>query len=179
MAAVYTSELANGLGNLASRVAAMIVKYFDGVLPETGDAGPAEQLLSARLADTVVTTEAAMDRLALSEAIGAVEEFVSAINGYVTEQAPWQVAKDTSHEGRVRLSTILWTAAEALRAVAVLHAPTMPKTAVALWESLGATDQLGPLEQQGIRDAGRWGQLAAGATVTKPPSLFPRLTEQA
>jgi methionyl-tRNA synthetase len=179
MSAVYTSELANGLGNLASRVAAMIGKYFDGVLPDTGDAGPAEQLLSAQLADAVVTAEAAMDRLALSEALGAIEEFVSAVNGYVTEQAPWQVAKDGSDEGRLRLSTILWTAAEALRAVAVLHAPTMPKTAAALWESLGAAEQLGPLERQDIRDAGRWGQLAAGATVTKPPSLFPRLTEQA
>jgi len=175
--AVYTAELANGLGNLASRVAAMVSKYFDGVLPKPGDAGPAEQLLSARLADTVVTAEAAMDRLALHEAIGAVEGFVGAINGYVTEQEPWKVAKDTSEEGRLRLATILWTAAEALRAVAVLHAPTMPKTAAVLWDSLGAVESLGPLVQHDIRDAGRWGQLVPGVVVTKPPALFPRLPD--
>jgi methionyl-tRNA synthetase len=179
MSAVYTSELANGLGNLASRVAAMIGKYFDGVLPEPGTAGPAEQLVSARLADAVLTAEAAMDRLALHDAIGAVEEFVSAVNGYVTEQEPWKVAKDTTEEGRARLATILWTSAEALRAVAVLHAPTMPKTAARLWESFGAAEQLGLLADQDIRDAGRWGQLAAGATVTKPESLFPRLPDDA
>jgi methionyl-tRNA synthetase len=179
MKAVYTSELANGLGNLASRVAAMIGKYFDGVLPEPGTAGPAEQLMSARLADAVLSAEAAMDRLALHEAIGAVEEFVGAVNGYVTEQEPWKVAKDTSDEGRARLATILWTSAEALRAVAVLHAPTMPKTAATLWESLGAAEQLGPLADQDVSDAGRWGQLAAGATVTKPESLFPRLPDEA
>jgi methionyl-tRNA synthetase len=179
MRAVYTSELANGLGNLASRVAAMVGKYFDGVLPAPGEAGPAEQLLSAQLADTVVTAEAAIDRLALHEALGAIEGFVASTNGYVSEQEPWKVAKDTSDDGRARLATILWTAAEALRAVAVLHAPTMPKTAAALWESLGAADRLGSLDEQDIRDSGRWGQLAAGATITKPQSLFPRLPDEA
>jgi methionyl-tRNA synthetase len=178
MKAVYTSELANGLGNLASRVAAMIGKYFDGVLPEPGEAGPAEQLVSAALADAAVTADGAMDRLALHEALGAIEGFVGRINGYVTEQEPWKVAKDDSPEGRARLGTILWTAAEALRAVAVLHAPTMPRTAAVLWESLGAQEQLGALADQDIRDAGRWGQLAAGATVTKPASLFPRLADE-
>jgi methionyl-tRNA synthetase len=178
MKSVYTAELANGLGNLASRVAAMIGRYCDGVLPAAGEPGPAEQLLTAQLSDAVVSAEAAMDRLALHEALGAIEQFVAAINGYVTEQEPWRVAKNDSAEGRARLGTILWTAAEALRAVAVLHAPTMPKTALALWTSLGADTQLGPLADQDIMNAGRWGQLEAGALVTKPESLFPRLAEE-
>jgi methionyl-tRNA synthetase len=53
----------------------------------------------------------------------------------------------------------------------------MPRTALALWASLGADTQLGPLADQDLRDAGRWGQLQAGAAVTKPASLFPRLAE--
>jgi methionyl-tRNA synthetase len=156
----------------------MIGRYCDGVLPAAGEPGPAEQLLTAQLSDAVVSAEAAMDRLALHEALGAIEQFVAAINGYVTEQEPWRVAKNDSAEGRARLGTILWTAAEALRAVAVLHAPTMPKTALALWTSLGADTQLGPLADQDIMNAGRWGQLEAGALVTKPESLFPRLAEE-
>ncbi len=51
MSAVYTSELANGLGNLASRVTAMVGKYFDGVLPEATAEGDAERALAATLVD--------------------------------------------------------------------------------------------------------------------------------
>jgi methionyl-tRNA synthetase len=179
MSAVYTSELANGLGNLASRVTAMVGKYFDGTLPEATDHGPAEQTLADRLASTAATADAAIDRIAIHEALGATAEFVSAVNGYVTEQEPWKVAKDDSPEGRARLATILYTAAEALRAVAVLHNPVMPKTGAALWAALGAGATLGDLAGQRIQDAGRWGQLPAGSTLTKGTALFPRLADDA
>ena len=63
-------------------------------------------------------------------------------------------------EGRARLATILYAAAESLRAVAVLHNAVMPKTSAALWEALGAAEALGPLADQRIADAGRWGAAA-------------------
>jgi len=173
--AVYTAELANGLGNLASRVAAMVTRYHGGVLPAAGEAGAAETALAARLAATVATADEAMDRLALHEAVGAVEGFVGAVNGYLTEQAPWQVAKTDTPEARARLGTVLYTAAEALRAIAVLHAAVLPRTSAALWRLLGAEAGLGPLADQRLADAGRWGQLPAGSTVTKGAALFPRL----
>jgi methionyl-tRNA synthetase len=158
----------------------MVGKYFDGRLPEATDAGTAEAALADALNETVAVAESAMERLALHEAIGAVEGFVSAVNGYVTEQAPWKVAKsaDDDAAAAARLATILYTAAEALRAVAVLHAATMPKTAVALWDALGAAEALGPLAQQRLGDSARWGQLVAGTTVTKGESLFPRIAAE-
>ncbi|MDN5851894.1 MAG: methionine--tRNA ligase [Actinomycetia bacterium] len=177
MSAVYESELANGLGNLASRVASMVGRYFDGVLPEPGEPGPAERALSDELADAAKAADEAMDRLAIHEALRAVEGFVSAVNGYVTEQEPWKVAKDES--ARERLATILYTAAESLRAIAVLHTPAMPKTSQALWDTLGAAAGLGDLDAQHIHDAGRWGQLVPGAAVTKGAPLFPRVEEGA
>ena len=176
MTAIYTSELANGYGNLASRVTAMIGRYFDGELPEATEAGPAEDAVRTALASAVEKAEAAIDRLALHEAIEATTGFVQVVNGYLTEQEPWQVAKDESARGR--LATILATAAEALRAVAVLHAPVMPKSSALLWEALGAEATLGPLADQRLGDAGRWGQLPAGARVTKGAALFPRLPEE-
>jgi methionyl-tRNA synthetase len=118
-----------------------------------------------------------MGRVAIHEAVSATADFVSTVNGYVTEQEPWKVAKDTSPAARVRLGTILYAAAEALRAVAVLHNPVMPRTSAALWQSLGA-NQIGALADQRICDAGRWGQLPAGVTVTKGAVLFPRLDER-
>ncbi len=176
MSAVYTSELANGLGNLASRVTAMVRRYFDGVLPEPRDHGPAEQALADRLAETVAVAEAAIDRTAVHEAVAATADFVGLVNGYVTEQEPWKVAKDDSDAARARLATILYSAAESLRAVAVLHHAVMPRTAVALWQALGA-DALGALALQPVQDAGRWGQLPAGVNLTKGPALFPRLAD--
>ena len=177
ISAVYTAELANGLGNLAARVTAMVERYFGGTLPEALDVGADEQRLAEQLAQTVEAADAAVDSLAFATALAAVESFVSAINGYVTSQAPWQVAKDDSPAGKVRLATILYTAAECLRAVAVLHAPVMPKACAALWDALGATDQLGPLSRQPMGKAGGWGQLPAGARLTKGASLFPRLED--
>jgi len=177
MSAVYTAELANGLGNLASRVASMVGRYFDGRLPDPGEAGLAEDMLAAELARTVAVADAAMERLALHEAIGAVEAYVARVNAYVTEQQPWQVAKDESEAGRARLGAILYAAAEALRGITVLHAPTMPKASAALWRMLGAEERLGELAAQDLRSAGRWGQLPAGATLTKGEPLFPRLPD--
>ncbi|GAB3429339.1 methionine--tRNA ligase [Flindersiella endophytica] len=173
--AVYTSELANGLGNLASRVAAMVGRYFDGALPEATDVGPAEETLATKLAETVKTADEAMLALRFHDGLAAVDAFVDAVNVYVTEQEPWKVAKDP--EARDRLATILYTAAESLRAIAVLHNPVMPKTAESLWTQLGAEQAIGKLSTQRAQDAGTWGQLPAGAHVTKGDALFPRVED--
>jgi len=177
MSAVYTSELANGLGNLASRVTAMVGRYFDGVLPAPSGTGEAERTLADALSRAVVTAESAIDRVAINEAISAVADFVGDVNGYVTVQEPWQMAKDTSESGRARLATILYAAAESLRAIAVLHNPVMPKACALLWTALGA-DALGPIADQRVSEAGRWGQLPPGVRLTKGASLFPRLPDE-
>nr|MDT0526332.1 methionine--tRNA ligase [Streptomyces sp. DSM 41633] len=72
----------------------------------------------------------------------------------------------------------LYTAAESLRGVAVLLNAVMPETSQKLWESLGAGESLGALADQRVQDAGTWGVLPAGATVTKGAVLFPRLEEK-
>jgi methionyl-tRNA synthetase len=151
----------------------MVGKYFDGTLPEGVDAGEAERLLAAALVTAVTDSDAAMTDLRFHDGMAAVRVFVEAVNGYVTEQEPWKVAKDEAQ--RDRLATILYSAAESLRAIAVLYAPVMPTTAQRIWELLGAEAELGPLEGQRLGDAGRWGVLPAGCTVTKGDALFPRL----
>ena len=62
--------------------------------------------------------------------------------------------------------------------LAVLLNAVMPRSCATLWESLGASAQLGDLATQRLADAGRWGQLRAGARLTKSESLFPRLTDE-
>jgi methionyl-tRNA synthetase len=175
----YTSELANDYGNLASRVAAMVGKYFDGVLPEATDHGPAEQTLVDALAAAVTKADERIgEALDFQGGLNAIFDFIKLVNGYLTEQEPWKVAKDTSEAGQARLATILYTAADSLRAVAILLNAVMPKSSAALWDSLGAEASLGELAKQPVQDAGRWGQLPGGSVVTKGAVLFPRLEER-
>ncbi|MCW2800086.1 MAG: methionine--tRNA ligase [Aeromicrobium sp.] len=169
----YHAELANGFGNLASRVAAMIGKYFDGVLPATGAVTVPEQMVIDVVAKAVAEADAAIEAIAPHDALNAIWRIVDELNGYLTEQAPWKVAKDDPDSDR--LATILVTAAEGLRVLAVLLNPVMPMSSAALWDSLGAEPSLGALDAQRIDDVATWGQLPAGTTITKPPSLFPRI----
>jgi methionyl-tRNA synthetase len=169
----YHAELANGFGNLASRVAAMIGSYFDGSLPAAGELTDAEQAVVDTVAAAVAEADAAIDAVAPQDALTAIWRIVDVLNGYLTEQEPWKVAKDDS--ARERLGTILNTAAEGLRALAVVLNPVMPKSCAALWEALGAAGTLGPLAAQRIDAVAQWGQLSVGTPITKPESLFPRI----
>jgi methionyl-tRNA synthetase len=55
----------------------------------------------------------------------------------------------------------------------------MPRAMGLMWEAIGGAEGLGPLDEQAIGDASRWGQLPAGVRVTKGAALFPRLPEEA
>jgi methionyl-tRNA synthetase len=175
MHARYTAELANGLGNLASRGTAMVVRYRDGELPAGHDLTDAERQIVDALGRTVTVADPAFCELDFSTGIIAVKEFIDLVNLYVTEQEPWVLAKDDAQSAR--LDVVLATICEALRAVAVLYNPLMPKAMSSLWEQLGAQAQLGPLAEQRIADVARWGQLPAGTRVTKGDALFPRIEE--
>src|SRR5690606_33097905 len=122
----YHAELANGFGNLASRAAAMVGKYFDGRLPAPGDHTDAETAITSLVATAVADAEAAIDRIAPHEAVASVWRIVDALNGYITEQQPWVLAKDDAQ--RERLGTVLHTVIEGLRVLAVTLHPVMPKS---------------------------------------------------
>jgi methionyl-tRNA synthetase len=178
LSARYQSELANGFGNLASRVVAMITRYYDGLVPEAAPAAYTEADLGIQktVADAAAAADAAIQRLAIHDALAAIWTIVEELNGYITIQEPWVLAK--SDETRARLDTVLYTAAEGLRALAVLLSPVIPDATEKLWDALGA-DSLGPVWEQPLTDAGRWGQLPAGSRVTPIEALFPRIEAEA
>jgi methionyl-tRNA synthetase len=125
------------------------------------------------VAKAVADADAAIEAVAPQDALTAVWRIVDELNGYITEQAPWKVAKDDPESDR--LATILTTAAEGLRVLAVVLNPVIPKASAVLWDSLGAESALGALADQRIDGVAAWGQLPAGSTITKPSSLFPRI----
>lgn len=169
----YTAELANGLGNLASRATAMVARYCDGVLPEPGAYANADRNLSDSLLAAAERADSAMMRLDFSAGIAAIRGFVEAVNLYVTEQEPWKLAKDPA--ATERLHTVLYTMCEALRGIAVLYSAVMPTAMATLWSRLGALPHLGPLAQRDVTQAGVWGQLPPGSLVAKGDALFPRV----
>lgn len=173
LSARYQAELANGFGNLASRVVAMIGKYCDGVVPAATGLTDADRRIEQVAADALAGAQRALEAFAIHDAIASVWTLVDELNGYLTEQEPWKVAKDPALEGR--LHTILSTAAEGLRALAVLLSPVMPQATQKLWVALGAEAALGGLREQRIPDAARWGQLPAGAQTQPLEALFPRI----
>ncbi|MHB1171742.1 MAG: methionine--tRNA ligase [Lacisediminihabitans sp.] len=173
LSARYQAELANGFGNLASRVTAMINRYYDGVVPTPAEYTEAETRVQDTVGSAAVRADEAIQRLAIDEAIASIWTIVDELNGYITIQEPWVLAK--SDETRARLGTVLYTAAEGLRVLAVLLSPVIPDATAKLWGALGAAAALGALTDQVIVDAGHWGQLAPGSRVGSLDALFPRI----
>ena len=173
LAARYQAELANGFGNLASRVLAMNAKYFESRVPEAGEETAADAVIRELAASVARRADERIEGFAIHEAIAAVWELVDALNGYITEQEPWALAKDPAQRGR--LGTVLFTASEGLRVLAELLAPVIPEATGKLWTALGAEEALGALTAQPIREAGTWGRLPVGAQQHALAVLFPRI----
>ena len=165
----YNADLANGLGNLASRVLAMIDSYFDGTVPEPGAADHAGDLPSV-VEDATRRYDELMDEVALSPAVAAVWDIVARANQYLVEREPWAVAKDPAR--RDELGGVLYAAAETLRVLAVLLFPLMPGAAGRLWEQLGMDR---PLDGERVPAAAAWGGLPLGTRIRREAALFPRL----
>jgi methionyl-tRNA synthetase len=126
LSARYQAELANGFGNLASRTTAMVERYFEGVVPPASTYTDADLHIQKTVADAAARADAAMERFRIDEAISSIWTIVDALNLYITENEPWALAKDDTR--RERLGTVLYTAAEGLRALAVLLSPVMPQS---------------------------------------------------
>jgi len=177
LSARYQAELANGFGNLASRTTAMIERYFEGVIPPAASYSDADLVIQKTVADAAAAADAAMERFRIDEAISSIWTIVDALNLYITENEPWALAKDEAQ--RARLGTVLYTAAEGLRALAVLLSPVMPESTEKLWVALGAAESLGRLQDQPLREAGAWGVLKPGTSANGLAPLFPRVEQTA
>ena len=175
LSARYQAELANGFGNLASRTIAMIQRYDEGIIPPASDYTERDLQVQRIVADAAAKADDAIERFRIDEAIAAVWTIVDDLNLYITENEPWALAKDEAN--RARLNTVLYTAAEGLRALAVLLSPFTPIATEKLWVALGAGESLGRLLDQPIREAGAWGILRPGTSVGGLEPLFPRIEQ--
>ena len=136
---VYNADLANGIGNSASRVSNMIGKYFPAGLPEPGPANHAGHDWRAIAGKRVEAYARAMEAMGYSEACAATTGLVAEVDAYINATQPFKLAKRAEAEPGVlgELATILTNCAEALRIATVLMHPVMPSKTVELWSRWG------------------------------------------
>jgi len=166
---VYNADLANGIGNAASRVANMIGKYFEGKCPDAGGvathAGYDWPALSARAAEGCAAKMRAMD---VGGALQDALALSKAVDAYVNATEPFKVAKDASR--RDELARILYHCAEALRIAAALLQAAMPEKMSDLAARLGGDAK----EKRSFAELTAWGGLKPGTPIVKGDALFPR-----
>jgi len=161
----YNSELANGLGNLASRTLTMIHQYRDGVIPRSaGDAG-----ITTTALETIKSAVTLFDEFEFSRGLEVVWGLLSAVDRFIVQQAPWKLARDPA--AKDVLDSTLYTSAEALRIATALLAPVLPESTAKIWRQLGMRE---PLESVRL-DALTWGQLQAGEKIGDVAAVFPRI----
>jgi len=165
----YNSDLANGLGNLASRTAAMIEKNFGGKIPKPGPRLPQDDALVKVTSETIEEALEKFENFEFARSLEAIWAAIAAADKYLTSEQPW--ALGDSEADTQRKATILWTTAELLRIVTVLAHPVLPDSTAKVWTLLGQPGRVAAFELDGLR----WGQLAIGVQLGKAQALFPRV----
>ena len=126
----YNSDLANGLGNLASRTLTMITRYFKGEIPlslESRTHGSRRRNCRRRQEKRSPISANSFDQYQFSRALEVAWGLVAAVDKYIVENEPWALDEKKDEESRARLATVLYTSAEALRIVTALAYPVMPE----------------------------------------------------
>jgi methionyl-tRNA synthetase len=175
----YNGDLANGYGNLVSRVVNMVHKYFGGLVPETGEEAVAEAALRLSAVSAIAAFGPAFDDLNFSEALKALWVVVAETDGYLTANAPWKKPPERSEADHALLQArVLATAAEAIRIITALVYPVLPEATAKVWIQLGQ-GEIADAAKNSFLTSLAWGGLKSGTKFGEPAPLFPRAEKDA
>jgi methionyl-tRNA synthetase len=166
----YNSDLANGLGNLASRTLAMINQYRNGKIPSSDG----DQQIAHTLTECTALALEAFERFDFSKALEVIWLMIGVIDKYIVERAPWKLAKAGDAESKA-LDDTLYTAAEALRIITALLIPVIPESAAKIWSQLGCKHSIDDVRIAELN----WGHCTAGQALGSVLGVFPRADAKA
>jgi methionyl-tRNA synthetase len=174
----YNSDLANGLGNLASRTLTMITRYFKGEVPYPSNAThtAGDAAISDAAKKAIADYGTLFDQFQFSRALEIAWGLVSAVDKYIVENEPWSLGEkqEKDEESRSRLATVLYNSAEALRIVTALVHPVIPDATSRIWAQMG----LGDIKKFNLAQL-QWGQLHLGTKLGQVQAVFPRADKSA
>jgi methionyl-tRNA synthetase len=185
----YNADLANGLGNLASRILAMVNQYCGGVVPnpsishnepqspgdETLTLFQPEILLAEKAERTKAETLAALNSFEFSRALENIWALVSAVDEYLVVRRPWALGLGTASDAaRKVLEGVLYASTATLRYICVLGYAVVPDACTKIWACLGQDKEIGKLTFGELQ----WTGLKPGTTVRKPDAVFPRVDKK-
>jgi methionyl-tRNA synthetase len=173
----YNSDLANGIGNLASRTLTMINRYFKGEVPY-----PSHAVAKSQADDAVANTarwtirefSVFFDQFQFSRALETAWNLIATVDKYIVENEPWSLGEKQDDESRARLATVLYTSAEALRIATALAYPVIPEATARIWQQMG----LGDIKKLDLNKLA-WGQLPLGTKLGEVSPVFPRADKTA
>ncbi|HCC23787.1 TPA: methionine--tRNA ligase [Candidatus Falkowbacteria bacterium] len=157
----YNADLANGIGNLVSRVLGMIEKYFGGLVPQ-GKYGA-----EYNLKDFWGNLDQGYADLKLYENLKSMIDLVSWCDNYIDQTKPWELAKNDQD----KLEKVLYNLIEIVRHLSIAVYPYLPETAEAIWDKLNISQVM---VETKFEDLQKIGLMEPGLKVTKGDALFAR-----
>ena len=167
----YNADLANGLGNLASRIIAMIHQYFGGAMPSPAPQAAVSQVgvsLAGKAAEIQDVAIQQYEQFKFSDALETIWELVAATDQFLTEKKPWALAKEPGKYEE--LGEVIFAAAQSLRHIVALAYPVLPHASAKIWKQLGDTTDIATQDLYHLA----WGELRPFTAVGQPEQLFPR-----
>ncbi|NEI69330.1 methionine--tRNA ligase [Rhizobium lusitanum] len=159
------SDLANGIGNLASRSLSMIVKNCDGKIPECGPLTDDDKALLAQADALLASTRDDMNKQLIHRALASIIAVVSETDRYFASQEPWALKKTDP----ARMATVLYVTADVVRQISILLQPFMPESSGKLLDLIAI-----PADKRDFAALGEAGRLVAGTPLEAPKPVFPR-----
>ena len=135
----FNADLANTIGNLVSRTAAMTTKYFGGTVEGAVAETEFDKDLLATAEKSLRDYKEAFDQYKTADAIEAILSLARRSNKYIDETMPWALAKDESK--KAELSKVLRLLLTSIDAIGNMLIPIMPESAAKIIKICGGSEK--------------------------------------
>jgi methionyl-tRNA synthetase len=198
----YNSDLANGYGNLVSRTLKLVETGLDGEFSSVHDfafvVGPSPVVTETvkqytwtlgvneysstdelwKASPTLEQAQAfSFDSYNFAQCTELIWQAIKEVDVFLSESAPWKIAKEPSPEAKVRLNAVLYTAAESIRIITALLYPILPYATAQVWSQLGLGDIEAAARNGELKDL-KWGGLKPGTKLGPLAPIFPRAPKE-